>query len=130
MKAGRDEFIKTFLAANPNEPRMLFQKLRAELEIAIEEKLQGKAGEAAIAAGKEVQVQLKPLVQATAAAMGVLPRAGIDAALLSRFQGIELFVEPEGQGLRHGGGAPQAVGRLTGRRGARVWRRRVRWRSG
>lgn len=96
----RDEFIKTFLAANPNEPRMLFQKLRAELEIAIEEKLQGKTGEAAIAAGKEVQSQLKPLVQATAAAMEASPRAGIDAALLSRFQGIELFVEPEGQGSR------------------------------
>lgn len=96
----RDEFIKSFLATNPNEPRMLFQKLRADLEIALEEKLVGKSGEAAKAAGLEIQAQMKPLVQATAAAMEAAPRSGIDAALLARFQGIEMFIEPEGQGAR------------------------------
>lgn len=96
----RDEFIKTFLDANPNDPRMLFQKLRSELEIAIEEKLQGKSGAAWADAAKAVQTQLKPLVEATAKAMESSPHSAVDVGLLARFQNIEMFLEPEGQGVR------------------------------
>jgi predicted Zn-dependent protease len=99
-RRARDEFIASYLAANPKEPRMLFQKLRSQLEIALEEKLQGQTGEAAQAAYTEIQNSLKPALQETAAALEAAPRSAIDVGLLSRFQGVEQFVEPSGQGSR------------------------------
>lgn len=103
MKAerqARDAFVAEYIAANPNEPRVLFQQLRTLLESGLEEQVQGKEGDAVRKGIAAVQESMKPALAKTALALEAASPDAIDVGLLSRFQNIEGFVEPTGQNAR------------------------------